>query len=348
MTIVKPRKGVIDALRGYFIIWIGLYNTFAVFNAIHPNLALSSILLFINDKGWFCMSAIFGYGFGMMIKNRNLPAGYFQKRLILLFCIGIFNNLFYYGDILKEYAIIGLILFYTKNFSTKHPLFFLGIILFFTVIALYFIPFDMKNAGEIKSYFGGKNIFLANLNYCFNLNIHSLYFGICYHVEMLLLTSIGYLIAFNQLESVIVFYRKWLSCSALIMMIGSLILIFFVLEKSNPLIKITFFVYIFSFSVWFVLGFYGIIKKVQKLKQLFVAFGRRSLTIYLLQNGLIFNIWIWDNSVVGNLFWVYCFGQIMILLVSGLLTKKGMGIVEYYWRFWSSRKIEVHQKVWGK
>jgi uncharacterized membrane protein YeiB len=91
MTILHDRKGVIDAIRGYFIIWIGLYNTFAVFNALQVNLVLSSILLFINDKGWFCMSAIFGYGFGVLIKKENLKTGSFQKRMWMLLGIGVFN-----------------------------------------------------------------------------------------------------------------------------------------------------------------------------------------------------------------------------------------------------------------
>ena len=340
MNINHDRKGVIDALRGYFIIWIGLYNTFAVFNAIHPNLVLSSILLFVNDKGWFCLSTIFGYGFGVLIKKGNHSSFAFQKRMLLLFGIGIFNNLFFYGDILKEYAIIGLILFYTKNISSKFPIIYLLFIFIFTLLALYIVPFDMQQAGDLESYFADNNPLFANLKYCYHLNTQSLYFGICYHLEMLLLASMGYFMAFYQLESVIVRQRKKLFYEAFFSMLTCLLLIFFIVQKDNPLIKIIFFFYILSLSVWFVLGFYGFTKKYQSFSSLLSNFGRKSLTIYLLQNFLICTIWLWSETPD---FRIYCLGQILILLLSQWFTKNGIGIVEYYWRQWSqtTRKIGI-------
>ena len=340
MNINHDRKGVIDALRGYFIIWIGLYNTFAVFNTIRPNLVLSSILLFVNDKGWFCLSTIFGYGFGVLIKKGNHSGFAFQQRMLLLFGIGIFNNLFFYGDILKEYAIIGLILFYTKNISSKFPIIYLLFIFIFTLLALYIVPFDMQQAGDLESYFADNNPLFANLKYCYHLNTQSLYFGICYHLEMLFLASMGYFMAFYQLESVIVRQRKKLFYEAFFSMLTCLLLIFFIVQKDNPLIKIIFFFYILSLSVWFVLGFYGFTKKYQSFSSLLSNFGQKSLTIYLVQNFLICTIWLWSETPE---FRIYCLGQILILLLSQWYTKNGIGIVEYYWRQWSqtTRKIGI-------
>jgi uncharacterized protein len=332
VNIYLERKGIIDALRGYFIIWIGLYNTFAVFNAIQPNLVLSSILLFINDKGWFCLSAIFGYGFGVLIKKSNPSDFSFQKRMLMLFGIGFFNNFFFYGDILKEYAIIGLILFYTKSISSKFPFLFIFAILIFTLLALYFISFDMQKAGDLKAYFMGSNVFLANLKYCFNLNIHSLYFSICYHLELLLLASIGYFMAFYHLESLIFIHRKKLFYGSFFLMVISLFCIFFVLEKTSPFIKIAFFCYILALSICFVLSFYVISKKYKSFNIILAAFGRRSLTIYLLQNFLISTVWFWDVQTNNLLFITYCLGQFLILLLSNSMTKNGIGMVEYYWR----------------
>lgn len=337
MAFPHDRKAVIDALRGYFIIWIGLYNTFAVFNAIHPNVVLSSILLFINDKGWFCLSAIFGYGFGVLIKKGNLKNGAFQKRMLMLFGIGIFNNLFYYGDILKEYAIIGLILFFSKQFSSKCPFLFVGFLLILTILALYIIPFDMQKTGDAKTYFSYNNPFFANLKYCFNLNIHSLYFGVCYHLEMLLLASIGYIMAFYHLESLLIFHRKPLFYGSILLIFFTLFLIIFVFDKSNPFLKIAFFFYILFLSISFVIGFYTITKKFNSLNSLLAGFGRRSLTIYLLQNFLICTIWLWDFNPDNLLFYAYCLGQIFILFFSRFFTKNGIGLVEYYWRIWSMK-----------
>jgi uncharacterized protein len=341
-TVPSQRKGIIDALRGYFITWIGLYNTFAVFNAIRPNLVLSSILLFINDKGWFCLSAIFGYGFGVLIKRSNQESKHFIKRMLILFGLGLFNNLFYYGDILKEYAVIGLILFFTQRISKKFPVIFIASLLMFVILGLYFIPFDMQDAGDLKVYFKDNNLFLANLKYCFSLNTQSLYFGICYHLEMLFLASIGYMIAFYQIETLIVRYRKVLFHGSLFTMVHSLLLIFFVLDNQNSIIKIAFFVYILSLSIFFIVGFYYLSKKFKKFNSFFISFGRRSLTIYLLQNFLICTIWALSEKTIvlqfQTLFIVYCIGQILILVLSKSLTKQGIGVVEFYWRAWSLKE----------
>jgi uncharacterized protein len=336
VKINQDRKEVIDALRGYFIIWIGLYNTFAVFNAIRPNLVLSSILLFINDKGWFCLSAIFGYGFGLLIQKNDKADFSFQKRMLMLFSIGLFNNLFFYGDILKEYAIIGLVLFYTKSISSKYPISFVISNVILTLSALYFIPFDMQKAGDLKGYFAENNVLLANLKYCFSLNTQSLYFGVCYHLEMLLLASIGYTMAFYRLETFVVVHRKILSFLSFSSMLFCLFLIFAVLQNNSPFTKIAFFSYILSLSTCFVLGFYAFSKNYKFLNSIFVSFGRRSLTIYLLQNFLICTVWMLDET---PLLIVYCFGQILILLLSKLFTKNGVGVVEYYWRFLSMKRI---------
>lgn len=64
------RSSVIDALRGYFILLIGL--------------------------------------------SKDKPFA-FPKRIFILFLLWIFNNFFFYGDILKEYTIIGLIIFLARH-----------------------------------------------------------------------------------------------------------------------------------------------------------------------------------------------------------------------------------------
>lgn len=333
------RSSVIDALRGYFILWIGLYNTFAVFNAIQPNLILSSILLFINDKGWFCLSAIFGYGFSLLIKHSKDRSFAFPKRMFLLFLLGIFNNLFFYGDILKEYAIIGLILFYASPILVKYPVSSLLFIGFLTLVVLYYIPFDMKEAGNPKDYFHHSNIFLDNLKYCISLNLHSLYFAVCYHIEMLLMASIGFFITSFHLEGFIVRKRFTLLWFSLFVMFIALTTIFFILENGSPLVKIFFFIYILSLSTSFVIGFYLLIKKYYSLDLFFIPFGRRSLTIYLLQNIIITTIWLWSDTHLQNhfneFFLSYCILQLVILFFSRFLVVDKIGVLEMLWRKWS-------------
>ena len=233
---------VIDALRGYFIVWIGLYNTFAVFNAIQPNLMLSTILLFINDKGWFCLSAIFGYGFGILIKRNDVANLAFPKRMLLLFILGCFNNLFFYGDILKEYAIIGLMLFYGRPIFAKYPFLSVLFLFIFTLISLYSIPFDMQQAGNLKTIFQENNPIVANLKYYYYLNVHSLYYVVCFHAKILLMASIGFMVAFFSLERLLIIHQSKLFWGSVFMMLTVLFLALFTIEKGNPLLN-----YCFSF-----------------------------------------------------------------------------------------------------
>lgn len=194
----------------------------------------------------------------------------------------------------------------------------------------------MQKAGDLKDYFDNDNVLLANLKYCFSLNTQSLYFGVSYHLEMLLMASIGYLIAYYQFESLVLMKRKKIFCSSLFLIMISLYFIFFVFEKTNPFIKVAFFGYIFTLSICFVLGFYSISKKYKSFKIVLANFGRRSLTIYLLQNFLICTVWFWNHTTIVLQFRVffitYCMGQISILTLSKLLTNNGIGMVESYWR----------------
>jgi uncharacterized protein len=331
---------VIDALRGYFIVWIGLYNTFAVFNAIKPNLVLSSILLFINDKGWFCLSAIFGYGFGILIKRDDVAKLAFPRRMFLLFLLGLFNNLFFYGDILKEYTIIGLILFYGRTILSKYPYLSVFLILILTLFSLYFIPFDMQKAGDINSIFRQNNPILANLKYCFKLNIHSSYYAICFHLEILLMAYTGFMMSFFNVERLIIINQSKLFWGSLFMMFLALFLSLFVIDKDNPIFIILFFTYIFSLATWFVISFYKLFKKYKFMSHLFVPFGRRSLTIYLVQNVVICSVWFLNKSLLithfSTLFWTYCGIQLVILVLSRCFSLNGIGVVEMYWRKWSS------------
>ena len=327
---------VIDALRGYFIVWIGLYNTFAVFNAIQPNLILSSILLFINDKGWFCLSTIFGYGFGMLLKRDDVANLAFPKRMLLLFILGLFNNLFFYGDILKEYAIIGLILFYGRPILAKYPFQSVLFIFIFTLTSLYFISFDMQRAGYLRTIFQENNSIIANLTYCYYLNIHSLYYAVCFHAEILLMASLGFIIAFFSLERLLVLHQSKLFWGSFFMMLTVLFLALFTIEKGNSFFKLLFFAYVFSLSTWFVMGFYKLFKKYKFIGTLFIPFGRRSLTIYLLQNFLICSIWIWSQPFVlthyAVFFLAYCIIQLLLLFSSRFFVVNNIGIIELYWK----------------
>ena len=263
----------------------------------------------------------------------------FPKRMLLLFFLGCFNNLFFYGDILKEYALIGLVLFYGRPILAKYPFLSVLFLFIFTLISLYFIPFDMQRAGDLRTIFQENNPIIANLTYCYHLNFHSLYYAVCFHAEILLMASIGFMIAFFNLEKLLVIYQSKLFWGSIFMMLIVLFLALFTIEKGNPLFRILFFIYILSLATWFVIGFYKLFKKYKFMGTLFIPFGRRSLTIYLLQNFVICTIWLWSEPFLlthyAIFFLTYCLIQLLLLFSSRFFVVKGVGFVEMYWKKWS-------------
>ena len=194
----------------------------------------------------------------------------------------------------------------------------------------------MQQAGDLRTIFQENNPIIANLMYCYYLNVHSLYYVVCFHAEMLLMASIGFMIAFFNLERLLVIHQSKLFWEAIFMMLTVLFLALFTIEKGNPLFRILFFIYILSLATWFVIGFYMLFKKYKFIGTLFIPFGRRSLTIYLLQNFVICTIWLWSNPFVlthyAIFFLAYCILQLLLLFSSRFFVVSGIGIIELYWK----------------
>ncbi len=75
------------------------------------------------SKGWTLLAILFGYGFAALLKkishNNQNPYLFFTKRMLWLFAFAFVNSLFYGGDILHDYALMGLILLLFYNLSVK-------------------------------------------------------------------------------------------------------------------------------------------------------------------------------------------------------------------------------------
>ncbi len=138
-TAVKPtpfeRIEIIDALRGFALAGIVICHvvenyiaaaTPTTFNeAVHPglidNIIDGVIGIFLRGKFIALFSFLFGLSFFIQMDNARQRGGYFGGRflwrLILLFVIGFVHSLFYRGDILTVYALLGIFLipFYRVN-----------------------------------------------------------------------------------------------------------------------------------------------------------------------------------------------------------------------------------------
>ena len=130
----------IDIIRGFAlfgVLWLNLvahgYNlvpegTFDDLASARLDSLIAPIAdMFIANKAMALFSLLFGYGFAMIIRRleaRQADSGkIFLRRTAILFAIGIIHIWFvWFGDILHVYALMGFVLYLTRNWSDRNLL----------------------------------------------------------------------------------------------------------------------------------------------------------------------------------------------------------------------------------
>ncbi len=133
----SERADVLDALRGLALLGI-LISHLPGFSGYEfmthgeqasrdwlgvdgPLSAISAFL--INGKFFSLFSLLFGIGFAIQLESAlRRGANFvrrFARRLLILFVIGLAHALVWYGDILKDYAVIGLLLIVTARWTAS-------------------------------------------------------------------------------------------------------------------------------------------------------------------------------------------------------------------------------------
>lgn len=131
-----PRIEMVDALRGFAIMSIMLLHNIEHFEYVYLPENLPNWLQILDKAVWNTMFFIFGgksyaifallFGFSYYIQNQNqqnLGKDFrlrFLWRLTLLMGFGIINTVFYQGDILTMYALLGVSLLPVTNISNKN------------------------------------------------------------------------------------------------------------------------------------------------------------------------------------------------------------------------------------
>ena len=156
-TILKKRVDIIDALRGFALAGIVIVHMVENYTAspspegtmlgthqgIADNIVDGFIFLFLRGKFFALFSFLFGLSFFLQMDSAHRRgqdlSGRFLWRLLLLLGIGLFHHLFYRGDILTIYALLGILLIPFYKFSDKWLLIITAII--FLGIGRYFIFF---------------------------------------------------------------------------------------------------------------------------------------------------------------------------------------------------------------
>ena len=131
-----PRLPIIDILRGWALLAVVLVN-FAIFytlgtaTRIPPGDTLSRVSklltqVFFQSKGWTMLAFLFGYGFSVLIARLRTshphPTRAFAARMGWLFLIAIINCALYYGDVLKDYVLVGLVILVFQRIEARTAL----------------------------------------------------------------------------------------------------------------------------------------------------------------------------------------------------------------------------------
>jgi len=116
----KARLQTVDAIRGFALFGVLLVNMYK-FGADAPewsgfldSAVRTSMHSLFETKSWRLFSLLFGFGFSLQLAGAMSGSGgslwFYLRRLTILFVFGMVHALFFDGDILMEYAILGLIL----------------------------------------------------------------------------------------------------------------------------------------------------------------------------------------------------------------------------------------------
>ena len=116
----KTRLRSVDAIRGFALFGVLLVNMYN-FGADAPEWSgfvdsafRTGMHSIFETKSWRLFSLLFGFGFSLQLagamSQKSGSLWFYLRRLAILFVFGMVHALFYDGDILMEYAMLGLIL----------------------------------------------------------------------------------------------------------------------------------------------------------------------------------------------------------------------------------------------
>lgn len=131
----SKRIDVVDALRGYAIMSILLLHNLEHFDFVFTPEHIPAWRAVVNDKIWeffdfmvagksyAIFALLFGFTFWLMDQKQKDRGkdfrGRFLWRMLLLLGFGTINSLFYEGDILSMYALLGFTLVLVARFSDR-------------------------------------------------------------------------------------------------------------------------------------------------------------------------------------------------------------------------------------
>lgn len=135
LNLKAPRVEVVDALRGFAIMSIMLLHNIEHFDyyyfpeflpewmKILDKIIWETLFFLFGGKSYAIFALLFGFSFYIQNDNQEKKGNDFRLRflwrLLLLLGFGIFNTVFYEGDILMLYAVLGVVLILVCKWNDK-------------------------------------------------------------------------------------------------------------------------------------------------------------------------------------------------------------------------------------
>ncbi len=129
---IQNRIQTIDIIRGFALVGIltinftvdhGLTEPWAGFTGFVDQLVYWPVAFFMNDKFLTIYAFLFGLGFSIQMlraEERNSPFVFvYMRRLIVLYIIGVIHQILTAGDILRDYAMVGVLLLLVHKLPRK-------------------------------------------------------------------------------------------------------------------------------------------------------------------------------------------------------------------------------------
>lgn len=378
----KKRTVIVDILRGWALLGVVLgnyidYSYIGIPIPTNTKSVFCEILnginqLFFVAKSWTLLSVLFGYGFAVLINNvtskgKN-PVAFFAWRMFILFILAFINSAFWWGDILKDYAFLGLVLLMFYKCSAKTiRIMFCVLLLAIPFLAAYFNTIKIELPDVITD---PKYLVLyhsTNLIDVFKFNLFGTFYGeminVTYastvHLVMFTCMLMGFYAQkidfFNRLTTFKKQLKHTLFISFFIPVIIGLLYAFVIDRKAQYATYFTLWNWLIISTMIFIATSICLFYCNNKLKKFFnyLRFaGKMTLSNYIVQNILSTLIFSGVGLKLYNTmpFWFYFILAVIVFIIQLFiskwwLTKYNYGPAEWLWRVLSYRKSFPFKKV---
>jgi uncharacterized protein len=374
------RTAIVDILRGWALLGVAIGNyvdfryigleRFILKKGLFSDIISYFNLYFFSAKSWTLLSILFGYGFAVLINNvaekgKN-PVYFFCWRMFLLFVFAFINSAFWLGDILKEYAFLGLLLLFFYKSSSKTILITCGILLLTIPFLTAYIhsikqtlPDVQSTAKYLKLFYSDNwlDVFKFNLLGTYYQEMINLAYAVTVHVVMFTLMLLGFYAQkinfFNRLPEFKKLLKKTIIITLILAIISGVLFEIAIKQKVTfPYFHPVFWIIINT--MLFISSSICLLYTNGKLKTVFNYFrvsGKMTLTNYMMQNIIAAFLFSGMGFKIYNTlpYWFYFFLAIFVFILQLFiskwwLSKYNYGPIEWLWRSASYWKLFPFKK----